>query len=129
MKSAVLAASISFALVAIARPSDGPPPAPPVNYEKKDDAGRLMSRVTFHPDGAITHLAFVYGPEAEKLTLEEELDAKRDVVRTLREKVDRRGRPVEREEMTMVEGRRVTRQTKFKYDAQGRQTAETHVIE
>lgn len=129
MKSAVL--PLCFALISFAVHSfaDTPPPSPGVNHEKKDATGRLLRRVTFHPDGGITHVALTYGAEAEKLTLEAELDSRRETVRTYREKVDRRGRPVEREEMTTTNGRKVTRKTKFTYDAAGVPTAETLVIE
>jgi hypothetical protein len=126
MKTAVAAALLAVLLHASPAFPEG---APPVTYEKKDDAGRVVMRVTFHPDGGITHLAMSHGPEAEKLTLESVLDAKREPVRTYREQLDRRGRPVEREEMKIEGGRRVTRKTKFTYDAQGGRTAETQVIE
>lgn len=109
--------------------SPAPSEGAPVAHEKKDTAGRVISRVTFRPDGTVTHFGVAYGPEAEKLTVEEDLDQKRDAVRKFREKTDRRGRPVEREEMTMVGGRKVSKRTKFKYDAKGRQTAETQVTE
>ena len=126
MKFAVIAV---FALLLPLTNAFAQSPSPSPVYEKKDSQGRLINRVTFRPDGSITHLAMVYGPEAEAMTIEEELDAKREPVRRFREQLDRNGRPVERDETTFADGRGVTRKTKFKYDAQGRQTAETHVIE
>lgn len=98
-------------------------------FEKKDSQGRLISRVTFRPDGTMTHLAVAFGLESEKLTVQEDLDQKRDAVRRLREQTDRRGRPLEREETTFEGGRRVTKHTKFTYDAHGRQTSETKITE
>jgi hypothetical protein len=102
-----------------------PAPASPVVHEKKDDAGRVIRRITFRPDGTLTHHAKVYGEGSEVLTVEEDLDRKREPTRRFREQVDRGGRPVEREETTTVGGRKVTKKTKFKYDAKGRQTSET----
>ncbi len=129
MKSAVLVLA-SFALsVAASGQVPAPSPGSPVVHEKRDDKGRLINRFTFRADGTVTHRAVAYGLESETLTVEEDLDTKREPVRRFREQVDRRGRPVEREEMTMVGGRKITRQTKFKYDAKGRQTAQTVVSE
>ena len=127
MNPAVLA---SIAIISIASLVSAEPPAPaPVNYEKTDDAGRLMSRITFRPDGSITHLAVSYGLEAEKTTVEADLDSGREAVRTFREKLDRRGRALEREEMKTENGRKVTRRTKFTYDSGDMPTVETSVTE
>lgn len=131
MKVVVFIVAVGCALTASVSPAQSPAPTPgaPVTYEKKDDEGRLINRFTFRPDGTMTHLAVAYGPESETLTVEEDLDPKREAVRRFREQTDRRGRSVEREEMTIEGGRRVTKRTKFKYDAKGRQTAETQVTE
>jgi hypothetical protein len=131
MKAVVFIIAVGSAVTASADLAQSPVPTPgaPVTYEKKDDEGRLINRITFRQDGTITHVAVAYGPGSETLTVEEDLDPKREAVRRFREKTDRRGRPVEREEMTVEGARRVTKRTKFKYDAKGRQTAETKVTE
>jgi hypothetical protein len=131
MKAVASLVVVGFAVTASASIAQSPSATPgaPVTHERKDDEGRLISRVTFRQDGTLTHLAVAYGPESEKLIIEEDLDQKREAVRRSREKTDRKGRPVEREEMTVEGGRKLTKRTKFKYDAQGRQTAETQVTE
>ena len=130
MKFAVVVSFVSLLLPVTAAFGQTPSPSPaPAVFEKKDAQGRLVSRVTFRADGTLSHFAKVYGPEAETLTVEEDLDPRREPIRRFREQVDRRGRPVERDETTFAQGRSVTRKTKFTYDAQGRQSAETQVIE
>ena len=131
MKVSVLIIAVGCALTASASFAQSPAPSPgaPVIHEKKDNEGRVINRFTFRKDGTMTHLAVAYGPQSETLTVEEDLDQKRDAVRRFREQTDRRGRLIEREEMTKEGDRAVTRRTKFKYDAQGRQTAETQVSE
>jgi hypothetical protein len=131
MKLALLLAFLTSAFSASAALTQHPSPTPAATavHEKKDAAGRVISRITFRPDGTLTHHARVYGEGAEVLTVEEDLDRKREPIRQFREQMDVRGRPVEREETTTVAGRKVTKKTKFKYDAKGRQTAETQSTE
>jgi hypothetical protein len=89
----------------------------------------LINRLTFRPDGTVSQVAVAYGAGSEQLTLDEDLDQRREPVRRLREHTDRRGRIIERDELSIANGRKVTKRTKFKYDAKGRQTVETQVIE
>ena|SRR5688572_14570166 len=128
---AVVFIAVGSVLMASAGLAQSPvrPPGAPVTYEKKDEEGRLINRITFRQDGTVTHLAVAYGPESETLTVEEDLDPNREAVRRSSEKTDRRGRPLEREEMTVEGTRKVTKRTKFKYDAKGRRTVETQVTE
>jgi hypothetical protein len=131
MKTAVstlVVGCAALAASALALPP-APPSAAPVSYEKKDSQGRVITSVTFHPDGTVSHSATAFGQESEKLIAEEELDQKHEPVRRIREKTDRKGRLVEREEMATEHGRRITKRTQFKYDAKGRQTVETQVTE
>jgi hypothetical protein len=127
MKLAIAVAGALTASASLAQSPAPSPPGTPVTYERKDNEGRLINRFTFRPDGTMTHFAVAYGPQSETLTVEEDLDTKREAVRRFREKTDRQGRPVEREEMRLEGGKKISKRTNFKYDSKGRRTAETQV--
>ena len=94
-----------------------------------DDQGRVISVVTFKSDGTLTHRAHSYGLESEKVTVEEDLDQKRETRRRFRQETDRRGRTTLSEEMRVENGRPVTRRTRSTYDSQGRANSQTEIVE
>jgi hypothetical protein len=110
-----------------ARPQDEAPPKQHAVYEKKDDQGRLLSRVVFNVDGTLRHTAFIYGQRAAKVAIDVEFDRVRDPQKEKRETFDEDGRIVERKETVVQDGQRVKTTTTYEYDAAGRQTIRTKV--
>lgn len=108
-------------------PSTAESGAPPTVYEKKDDEGRILFRITFKPDGTLNHSAFSYGVGASRVAVEAELDQRREVIRQKRETFDQDGRITERDETTVQDGRSQKTRTTFEYDAAGNQTSRTRV--
>lgn len=130
--SRLRAICFATAVVVVAQPAipqDTGKAKPPVTHEKRDPQGRVLSRITFNPDGTIHHMAVAYGPRASKLTVNVDLNAVRDTVAETRETFDEDGRIVKRDDMTVTDGVTVKARTQYTYDAAGRQTTKTDVIE
>jgi hypothetical protein len=128
LRASCFAAAI-VAVTQLASAQDTGTAKPPVIHEKKDASGRLITRVVFNPDGTIHHTAIAYGPRASKLTINVDLDAVREPIAQTRETLDEDGRIVEREDMTVTDGVKLKIRTKYNYDAAGRQTTKTEVVE
>jgi YD repeat-containing protein len=126
-RTIVLAVAVGAALFGGNSPSIAERAAQPAVYEKKDGDGRLLFRVTFKPDGTLTHSAFSYGTGAAQVAVEAELDQRRELIRQKRETFDQDGRITEREETTVEDGRSQKTRTTFEYDAAGNQTSRTRI--
>jgi YD repeat-containing protein len=111
----------------LAVPQDAGRTPQPVTYEKKDAQGRLLTRITFNPDGTVHRRAVLYGPGAAKLTIDAELDTARVPTSEKRETLDKDGRLVERMEIAVRDGNTVKTRTTYAYDAEGRQTSTTTI--
>ena len=128
-RASLALASVFFLSSHAAAQAPEPSPEPFATFEKKDDQGRVISVVTFKSDGTLTHRAHSYGLESEKVTVEEDLDQKRETRRRFRQETDRRGRTTLSEEMRVENGRPVTRRTRSTYDSQGRANSQTEIVE